>query len=150
MADGVGRRRVLAGTAGLGLATPLLAACGGDDGGSTATDGEASSSGSGSKDGPSGGSETLTTATDVPVGGGAIFADDEVVVTQPSEGEFKAFSSVCTHQGCPVGKVENGQIVCPCHGSAFSVEDGSVKAGPATAPLEAVEIKVEGDRISLA
>lgn len=150
MADGVGRRRVLAGTAGLGLATPLLAACGGDDGGSTASGGGASPSGSGSKDGPSNGSGALTTATDVPVGGGAIFADDEVVVTQPSEGEFKAFSSVCTHQGCPVGKVENGQIVCPCHGSAFSVEDGSVQAGPATAPLEAVEIKVEGDRISLA
>ncbi len=136
MTADLGRRRVIAGTAGLGLATPLLAACGGGDGGGSASD--ASGSGGGK----------LTTTADVPVGGGTILSDQEVVVTQPSEGDFRAFTAVCTHQGCIVGKVENGEIMCPCHGSAFSVDDGSVITGPATAPLEKVEITVEGDQIS--
>ena len=135
MTADLGRRRVIAGTAGLGLATPLLAACGNGDGG---TAGDSGGSGGGK----------LTTTGDVPVGGGRIISDQEVVVTQPAEGDFKAFTAVCTHQGCIVGKVENGEILCPCHGSAFSIDDGSVVTGPATAPLDKVEITVEGDQIS--
>jgi len=155
-ARGVGRRRVIAGSAGLGLATPLLAACGGDDEGSTGTDpgSEDSSPGYGGTGGDTGGGggggDTLTSTADVPVGGGTVLADQEVVVTQPTEGDFKAFTSVCTHQGCQVGKVENNEIVCPCHGSAFSAADGSVVNGPATAPLEEVRISVEGDEITRA
>jgi Rieske Fe-S protein len=136
MTADLGRRRVIAGTAGLGLATPLLAACGGD--------------GTASDSGDSGGGGPLTSTGDVPVGGGQIISDDEVVVTQPTEGDFKAFTAVCTHQGCIVGKVENGEILCPCHGSAFSATDGSVVNGPATAPLEEVQISVKGNEISLA
>lgn len=133
----IGRRRVLAGTAGLGLATPLLAACGG---GESASQGSTGSSGGGS----------LVPTSRVPVGGGTIVDSQKVVVTQPTGGDFKAFSAVCTHQGCLVDKVEKGEIVCPCHGSAFSTEDGSVVTGPATAPLEEVEISVQGDQVSLA
>ena len=132
----IGRRHVLAGTAGLGLATPLLAACGG---GESASQGSTGSSGGGS----------LVPTSRVPVGGGTIVDSQEVVVTQPTEGDFKAFSAVCTHQGCLVGKVEKGEILCPCHGSAFSAEDGSVVTGPATAPLEEVEITVQGDQVTL-
>ena len=40
--------------------------------------------------------------------------------------------------------------MCPCHGSAFSIEDGSVQAGPATKPLGAVEVTVKGGEITLA
>ncbi len=72
------------------------------------------------------------------------------MVTQPSAGTYKAFSSKCTHQGCAVGSVANGVIVCPCHNSEFSVTDGSVKKGPATRPLPAAEITVSGDEIKLA
>ena len=147
MTADIGRRRVIAGTAGLGLATPLLAACGSDDGGETATEPETSSEGGGSG---GGGSRPLTSTSEVPVGGGTIFGDEQVVVTQPAEGDFKAFTSVCTHQGCQVGEVKDSEILCPCHGSVFSAEDGSVTTGPATAPLEAVEITVDGDQISLA
>ena len=68
--------------------------------------------------------EGLTSTSDIEVGGGAIFADDEVVITQPSEGEFKAFSAVCTHQGCLVSSVSDGTINCDCHGSKFSIETG--------------------------
>ena len=76
--------------------------------------------------------------------------DAKVVVTQPTEGDFKAFSAVCTHQGCAVKSSTDGNIPCPCHGSTFSLEDGSVITGPATTGLEAVEIAVDGDAISRA
>ncbi|MGW6569516.1 Rieske (2Fe-2S) protein [Streptomyces sp. NPDC054975] len=94
--------------------------------------------------------DALTKTTDVPVGGGTIFKEEKVVVTQPSAGEFKAFSAVCTHQGCIVAKVENGTINCACHGSRFRITDGSVANGPATRPLPAEEITVSGDSITLA
>jgi Rieske Fe-S protein len=135
MTDGptrhVGRRHAIAGVAGVGVAAPVLAACGDEES-------------------PGGrGSGPLTTAADVPVGGGTIFSDEQVVVTQPTEGDFKAFTAVCTHQGCLVGQVADGTIQCPCHGSEFSIEDGSVSNGPASSPLEEVGITVEGDSISL-
>ena len=86
---------------------------------------------------------------DIPVGGGVIFAPNQVVVTQPAKGTFKAFSSICTHLGCPVASVANGTINCDCHGSKYAVEDGSVQAGPAPRPLAPKQIKVSGDAITL-
>ena len=86
----------------------------------------------------------------MPVGGGLIFAAKGVVVTQPTQGEFKAFSSVCTHQNCPVTSVDGGTINCTCHDSKFSITDGSVKTGPATRPLAAKSVKVDGENITLA
>lgn len=88
-------------------------------------------------------SKPLAAAADIPVGGGKVFEAKKVVVTQPTEGEFKAFSAVCTHQGCTVGSVSNGTIVCPCHGSRFNITDGSVDTGPAQQPLPARKIKVQ-------
>lgn len=129
----VTRRAVLRSTAVGGLAVPLLAACGGGAG----------EGGSGS-----GGGATVSTS-DVPVGGGTILEDEMVVVTQPTEGQFKAFSAVCTHQGCPVQTVAEGRIGCNCHGSAFSIEDGSVVAGPADQPLEAKSVSVQGDSVTV-
>ena len=71
----------------------------------------------------------------VPVGGGVILEDADFVITQPSKGTYKAFSKICTHQGCPVASVENGVIHCNCHGSEFSIKDGSVAKPPAPKPL---------------
>ena len=96
------------------------------------------------------GGDALTTTADIEVGGGAIFADEEVVVTQPSAGEFKCFTAICTHQGCVVSSVSDGTINCECHGSRFSIENGDVEAGPATFALEEIQINVAGDEISLA
>jgi Rieske Fe-S protein len=145
---GLGRRQALTGVAGLGLGLPVLAACGGAE---TAGD-PASSGGSGGSGGSAAGSsgDPIASASDVPVGGGLIVEEPQVVVVQPAEGEFKAFSSICTHQGCPVSKVEGEEIQCVCHGSVFSTADGSVVNGPATAPLEEVAISVDGDEITLA
>jgi len=73
--------------------------------------------------------------SDIPVGGGVIRADDKVVVTQATAGQYKAFSAVCQHQGCIVGTIEGKNIICPCHGSTYSIVDGSVVKGPTTKPL---------------
>ncbi|MFE2014912.1 Rieske (2Fe-2S) protein [Streptomyces sp. NPDC059491] len=99
---------------------------------------------------PSASVEALATTAEIPVGGGKVFDEEKVVVTQPTAGEFKAFSAVCTHQGCLVNKVADGTIDCPCHGSKFRVADGSVAAGPAPRPLPAEQITVSGGSITLA
>ena len=76
--------------------------------------------------------------------------DEKVVVTQPSRGRFRCFTAVCTHQGCLVSDVEGGTINCPCHGSRFSIADGSVANGPAGSGLDEVPITVQYGSISLA
>jgi len=137
------RRVILRGAALGGVALPLLAACGSD----TGTADPPAKSASPSTD-SSGGMDIASTA-DVPVGGGTIFADEEIVLTQATEGDFKAFTAVCTHQGCTVTTIEDGTINCPCHGSMYSIEDGSVVGGPAPAPLKELTLTVEGDSISV-
>jgi Rieske Fe-S protein len=139
------RRTVVtaAGTAGLAAA---LTACGGS--GDAA--GDSGTSKSASSDAGSSSAAPLAKVSDIPEGGGKIFADQQVVVTQPKKGDFKAFSSKCTHMGCAVADVSGGTINCPCHGSKFSIEDGSVKNPPATQPLPEKQIEVSGDSIKLA
>jgi Rieske Fe-S protein len=91
----------------------------------------------------------LGMASDIPVGGGKVYTAAKVVVTQPSKGQFKAFSAVCTHVGCVCNQVADGTINCPCHGSKFKITDGSVVAGPAPAPLPAAKVTVSGGKILL-
>ncbi|HEX4978162.1 MAG TPA: Rieske (2Fe-2S) protein [Nocardioides sp.] len=131
------RRGVLRGAAVSGVVLPLLTACGAED----ATP---------APDGGGGGAGASVATADVPVGGGTIVkdADENVfVVTQPAEGEFKAFSGICTHQKCPVTEVAGDEIVCSCHNSRYAVADGSVVGGPAPAPLAEVSATVEGDQV---
>ncbi|GAA3870288.1 Rieske (2Fe-2S) protein [Streptomyces lannensis] len=148
------RRTVMAAVGVTGLAAALTAC--GDSGNSSAP--STSQSDSAASSGTSGGGENAAAGTDgtvlaktadIPEGGGKVFADQGVVVTQPAAGTFKAFSSKCTHQGCAVSGISNGVIVCPCHGSHFSATDGSVQKGPATQPLAAANISVSGDEIKL-
>ena len=91
----------------------------------------------------------LAATADVPVGGGTVFPDQDVVVTQPTSGEFRAFSATCTHQGCAVGDVSDGTINCPCHGSRFALDDGAVVGGPAETPLPERAVTVVDGRILL-
>ena len=145
------RRTVLRGAAVGGVAVPLLASCGGgtsSSGDSGGGSGGGSGSSGGSGQGSGGGGGKLATS-DVPVGGGKILTGQQVVVTQPKKGDFKAFTAVCTHQGCLVTQVTGGSIVCPCHGSKFSIEDGSPQAGPAQSALASKRVTVEGDQISV-
>ncbi|MFJ3784228.1 Rieske (2Fe-2S) protein [Streptomyces sp. S1] len=144
------RRTVLFAAA--ALTTTGCGSDGGDGGeeGDAVTDTPEASEGTGSAEPPEGDGEALARTSDIPVGGGTVFRDEKVVVTQPTAGEFKAFSAVCTHQGCLVNKVADGTIDCPCHASKFRVTDGSVVTGPATRPLPAERITVSGETISLA
>jgi Rieske Fe-S protein len=113
----------------------------------TAAGSAPASGGAGASSGAAPAANLLTTTAKVPVGGGTIIDGKNVVVTQPVAGTFKGFSAVCTHQGCIVGTVAGGTIDCPCHGSKFSIKDGSVVNGPATRPLPAVAIAVQGTSI---
>ena len=133
------RRLVFQGMGALGVAC-VLAACGGggDDGG-----------GGGGGAAPEAGA-TLIATSEVPVGGGVVVSEANLVVTQPTQGEFKAFTTACTHQGTPVNQVDGADIICPNHGSRFSITDGAALKGPATAPLDEVEVKVEGDQVLVA
>lgn len=129
------RRHVIGGAAVAGVGVPLLAACG--SGESTASD---NGDGGAAATGP----QKLGAASEVAVGGGKIYPDANVVVTQPTAGTYVGLSATCTHQGCQVSTVSGGTINCACHGSKFSIKDGSVVQGPASMPLEKVTVKVQG------
>jgi len=101
----------------------------------------------GSGGGGGGGAAVLAKTSDVPVGGGTILTDKKIVITQPQSGTFHAFTAVCTHAGCTVGSVSSGTINCPCHGSRFNINNGSVVNGPAASPLAPINIKVQGTSI---
>ncbi|MET9830001.1 Rieske (2Fe-2S) protein [Streptomyces sp. NPDC006385] len=135
------RRTILFATGAAG-ATALVAGCGDSPGNGDSTPAPTASPGQEGRQ--------LAATGDIPVGGGTIFKDEQVVVTQPREGEFKAFSAICTHQRCTVGSVSDGTINCPCHGSRFDITDGSVANPPATRPLPEKRITVDGNSIRLA
>lgn len=157
------RRAVFAGAGAVGAAA-VLAACGTDDSGydpytgrpadgadSTAPPSQPPSSAPPAEEEeqeqPSDG---LAQTGEVEVGGGVVLGEQDVVVTQPTAGEWKGFSATCTHQGCTVADVSNGTINCNCHGSKFSIADGSVVNGPAPQPLAAKAVAVEDDWVVLA
>ena len=144
LTDQTTRRAVLGGVAAVG-AGALLAACGSDEPTSSDGGGDSASGDNGGGDAPSGGA--LATTDEVPVGGGTVFQKEKIVVTQPTEGDFKAFTAVCTHQGCTVGSVNGDTIQCNCHGSQYNAADGKVKKGPAPKPLAPKKVTVEGDKI---
>lgn len=97
----------------------------------------------------SGGGGPLTVKeAEIPVGSGKVFPTAQAVITQPKKGQFKAFSAVCTHQGCLVDAVTT-TINCPCHGSKYSITDGSVVNPPAPKPLPSKTIKVSGDSLTI-
>jgi Rieske Fe-S protein len=153
---GMPRRTVLRGVAAagaVGIATPLLAACGGGGDDSTSADAGGASPGSGgSAPEPSaggGGGAKLTTTSAIPEGEGTVFKPQKIVVTQPTSGEFKAFTAICTHMGCTVDNVSDGTINCICHGSMYSISTGEVVHGPATQPLASIPITVKGKEIDL-
>ena len=150
------RRTLLRGAGGGAVAASWLVACGSDDEPSASTGpDEPTGGGGGDKGGDNGAGEPagpsgkpLVSTSEIDVGGGVI-VDEKYVVTQPSDGEFKAFSAICTHAGCVLASVSDNTINCNCHGSAFSAEDGSVVNGPAETPLDEEQITVRGDEILL-
>ncbi len=89
----------------------------------------------------------LGAAAEVPVGGAKLYRERKLIVSCPAAGEYKAFSAQCTHAGCVLDKIVEGEGNCPCHGSRFDVATGKVLKGPATDPLPAVPVKAENGRL---
>lgn len=145
----VTRRQLIrgSGVAALAVGAGALAACGGpaattssppqtsaaSPGGTPATGGTGQPAG------------VKVAKADVPVGGGKLLPDDNLVVTQPTTGQFHAFSGTCTHQQCPLAAVRDGAIVCDCHGSKFSLTDGAPQTGPARSPLDTKTVTAQGE-----
>ncbi len=122
------RRTVLA-TGAAALAAGCVG-CGGDNG-----------------SGSSGGTK-LTAVSDIPEGGGKVFRDQKVVVTQPAKGEFRR-SRDLHPRGLHGGPGGGRHHRLPVPRSRFHIADGSVAHGPATRPLPKKSIKVEGNSILL-
>ncbi|MCB2219647.1 MAG: Rieske (2Fe-2S) protein [Bacteroidetes bacterium] len=76
-----------------------------------------------------------------------IYFYDDVIMIQKDQ-KLKLFSSKCTHLGCRINKIENGQLVCPCHGSSFG-ENGEVISGPATTALTELTYKFDPEKKEL-
>jgi Rieske Fe-S protein len=150
------RRAILAGACAACAAT--LAGCArygtsqglaGSPAGAPAYGGPTSAGTGSAATGSAGGSaaNVLASTAEIPVGGGTILTAQKIVITQPQAGTYHAFTAICTHLGCIVNSVSGGTINCPCHGSKYSIVNGSVVNGPAPLPLAAVSIKVEGTSI---
>lgn len=129
-------RRMMIQATGAVAVAGLVAACGSTQQATPTSDGAAGSA--------------LVSVDDVPVGGGVVIEEPPVVVTQPTPGDLRAFTAICPHQGCLVSEVVDQEIVCPCHGSAFSIVDGAVIQGPAEVGLAPEPILVQDGSVTLA
>src|SRR5512133_1190959 len=129
-----------------GLAAAAIAGLSSCTNYSTAPASQPSAAPSGAPSAPAG--PLTVKEAEIPVGSGKIFPASQAVITQPKKGEFKAFSAVCTHMGCLVDSVTN-TINCPCHGSKYSITDGSVVNPPAPNPLPPKTIKVSGSSLTV-
>lgn len=143
-------RRTVLQAGGALAAAGVLAACGSSEDPAPAASEAAADTPpdtAGDSGGTAGGSGGDVAVSDIPVGGGVILAEPAIVVTQPTEGDVKAFTAICPHQGCLVSEVKDNVIVCPCHGSLFSAEDGSVLQGPARTGLSSAGVTVDGGAV---
>lgn len=84
-------------------------------------------------------------ATEVPVGSAVIV--DKLIIAQPTEGEFLAYSTVCPHQGNPISQVNGDTVRCPSHGSSFDIATGDPVEGPAQSGMTPAPVRQEGDTV---
>lgn len=147
-------RRALLARAGAGGAVlgaaGLLAACGGT-GEPAASGGAGSASGSDSSSAAGGsGSGAGVPTSEVPEGTAVVVevGGEDVVLAQPTAGQYVAFSATCTHAGGKVQADQGTEVRCPLHGSVFDAgKDGAVVTGPATSPLPAKTVTQDGDQL---
>jgi cytochrome b6-f complex iron-sulfur subunit len=78
----------------------------------------------------------ITLATRLAETNGVLFIPEaSTVVVNLGNEQFRAFTSVCTHQQGAVNRLENGALQCDSHGSRFNPSTGAVMVGPAELPL---------------
>ncbi len=62
---------------------------------------------------------------------------------------FIAFSTICTHLGCPVGWLASADLfMCPCHGGVFYA-DGQVASGPPPKPLNRYPVRISENDVQI-
>jgi Rieske Fe-S protein len=89
----------------------------------------------------------LGAENEVAKGGAKLYRDHNVVVSRDGDGTLKAYSTICTHAGCPINKLQGTTLICPCHGSQFDAVTGEVVQAPATVPLTELPVKAANGRI---
>ncbi len=97
-----------------------------------------------------GGEVLVGNIDDIAVGSGTkIKVNDQltILVTHPTEAQFRAFSATCTHAGCIVSGIRDGQIACACHGARFNSESGEPEQGPANSALRKIDLEVRGKEL---
>lgn len=94
---------------------------------------------------------TTVPAAEIPVGTAKQFkaGDSTVIVAQPTEGEFVAYSARCTHQGGVVQVIEGMTLRCPLHGAEYDATDGRNTLAPAPRPLDVVPVSESGGQLTL-
>ena len=95
--------------------------------------------------------ETSISAAEVPVGTAKQFkaGGETVIVAQPTEGEFVAYSARCTHQGGTVQVVKDLSLRCPLHGAEYDATDGRNTLAPAPRPLDVIPVTESGGTLTL-
>jgi Rieske Fe-S protein len=158
-----GRFIKLGAALGVGAAgTSILAACGGgqEKASSPASDQEVTGRVEGATEATQGGGASVAQVagggliaqeSDVTPGSAVEFTDEELgqpaVLVRLENGDFKAYSAVCTHRGCTVN-YRDGKLACPCHGSVYDpARDAAVEAGPAPTPLTEIPVEVRGGEV---
>jgi cytochrome b6-f complex iron-sulfur subunit len=139
---------------GVGAAAASLAACGGGAGsgsssGSGGSGGKEKTGSSAGGEAKGGGGAAIAQASEVAPGSALTFKEggQDAVLVHLENGDFVAYSAVCTHQACTVAYQE-GQLACPCHGSVFDPANGAeVVTGPAQSPLPEIPIEVKGGQV---
>lgn len=78
------------------------------------------------------------------------FGSKPALLVRTPDGEFKAYSAVCTHLNCTVQYREDlHQIWCACHNGLYDLAGRNV-SGPPPRPLETFEVHVQGEDIVVA
>jgi len=83
-------------------------------------------------------------------GAGMVFQAGEHLglLVHHADGEWVAFSALCTHLQCPVSyRQDLGQIVCPCHQGVFDPRTGTNVSGPPPKPLPRFSVELRGDDV---
>jgi nitrite reductase/ring-hydroxylating ferredoxin subunit/uncharacterized membrane protein len=82
---------------------------------------------------------------------GATVGDTPVLLVRHRK-HVHAIHDRCSHRGCSLaetGELDGETIQCGCHGSRFSLRDGSVERGPATSPQPAYEVREESGTVAI-
>lgn len=75
----------------------------------------------------------------------------EILLCHTAEGVF-AVDNLCSHADARLceGKLKGQKILCPLHGAAFDVRDGSALTRPAVTPIASHSVKLENNAILIA